>query len=150
VRCDLILIVGIVVQGSCSVHCAGTNRAYSVSMGGIVVSSSSPCLLQSMVWLFDHGHSWPVRLGRRENVDGVTGSLERANGGAASDAGLGRVGNGQCRLWGLGEVVMLLAVGLCPRPLLSEASDEVGEMGWFAHMSCWRPSKEEFIPSLFC
>jgi hypothetical protein len=50
VRCDLILIVGIVAQGSCSVYCARTNRAYSASMGGIVVSSSFPCLLQTMAW----------------------------------------------------------------------------------------------------
>jgi hypothetical protein len=49
-RCDLIPIVEIVAQDSCSVHCAGTNHAYSASMGGIVVSSSSPCLLQSMAW----------------------------------------------------------------------------------------------------
>jgi hypothetical protein len=50
VRCDLILIVGIVAQGSCSVHYARMNRVYSASMGGIVVSSSSPCLLQTMAW----------------------------------------------------------------------------------------------------
>jgi hypothetical protein len=49
-RCDLIPIVGIVAQGNCSVHCAGSNRAYSASMGGIVVSNSSPCLLQLMAW----------------------------------------------------------------------------------------------------
>jgi hypothetical protein len=33
---------------------------------------------------------------------------------------------------------------------LSEASDEAGRWASFAHMSCWRPSKEEFSPSLFC
>jgi hypothetical protein len=49
-RCDLILIVGIVVLSSCFVLCARTNRAYSAVMGGIVVSSSSPCLLQSRAW----------------------------------------------------------------------------------------------------
>jgi hypothetical protein len=32
------------------VHCAGTNRAYSASMGGIVASSSSPCLLWATAW----------------------------------------------------------------------------------------------------
>jgi hypothetical protein len=46
-RCDLILIVGIVVQGSCSIHYVGTNCAYSASMSGILVSSSSSCLLQA-------------------------------------------------------------------------------------------------------
>jgi hypothetical protein len=49
-QCDLIPIVGIVAWGGCSVHCARTNRAYSASMGGIVVSNSSPCLLQTMAW----------------------------------------------------------------------------------------------------
>jgi hypothetical protein len=44
------------------------------------------------------------------------GGLERANGGAALEAGLGRVGDGQCRLWCSGEAVMLPGVGLCPRP----------------------------------
>jgi hypothetical protein len=79
--------------GIVAVHYAGTNRAYSDSMGGIVVSSSSPYLLQSMAWLFDLGHSRTVRLDRCENVGDVTGGLESANGGAASEAGLGRGGD---------------------------------------------------------
>jgi hypothetical protein len=29
---------------------AGTNRAYSASMGGIVAGSSSPCLLWATTW----------------------------------------------------------------------------------------------------
>jgi hypothetical protein len=46
----------------------------------------------------------------------VIGGLERTNGGAALEAGLGRVGDEQCRLWGSAEAMMLLGVGLCPRP----------------------------------
>jgi hypothetical protein len=44
------LIMGIVVWSSRSVLCTCTNRAYSAVVGGIVVSSSSPCLLQWWVW----------------------------------------------------------------------------------------------------
>jgi hypothetical protein len=36
-------------------------------------------------------------------VGDVTGGLERTNGRAALEAGLGRVGDGQCRLWGSGQ-----------------------------------------------
>jgi hypothetical protein len=46
----------------------------------------------------------------------VIGGLKCANRGAALEAGLGRVGDGQRRLWGSGEAVMLLGVSLCPRP----------------------------------
>jgi hypothetical protein len=75
----------------------------------------------------------------------VTGGLERANGGVASEAGLGRGEDSQCRLWGSGEAVMLQGgrpvsetLGLRPRANrrcsetpLSEASDEVGRWaGW--------------------
>jgi hypothetical protein len=72
-------------------------------------------------------------------VGDVTGGLERANGGAALEAGLGRVKDGQCCLWGSSEAVMLSGVSLCRdlkaeasgepevfRDPLNEASDEVG------------------------
>jgi hypothetical protein len=49
-------------------------------------------------------------------VGDVTGGLERANGGVALEAGLRQVEEGQCRLWGSDEAVMLPGVGLCPRP----------------------------------
>jgi hypothetical protein len=49
-RSDLTPIVGIVAQGDCSVHCIHVNRAYCASMGGIVVSSSFSCPLQSTAW----------------------------------------------------------------------------------------------------
>jgi hypothetical protein len=90
--------------------------------------------------VIDPGHSWSVRLGRRENVGDVTRGFERANEGAASEAGLGRGGDGQCRLWGSGrdgDVAGGRPVsetpGLRPRANrrcsetpLSEASDEAG------------------------
>jgi hypothetical protein len=53
----------------------------------------------------------------------VTGGLERANGGATLEAGLGRVGDGQCCLWGSGEAVRLLG-SACVRDLRTEASGE--------------------------
>jgi hypothetical protein len=73
-------------------------------------------------------------------VGDITGGLERTNGRAVSEVSLGRVRDGQCRLWGSGEAVMLPGVALCPRPQrwrprvsqrrsetpLREASDEAG------------------------
>jgi hypothetical protein len=70
----------------------------------------------------------------------ITGGLGCTNGRAALEVGLGRVGDGQCRLWGSGEAVIPLGVVLCPRPQglrpranrrcsetpLREASDEAG------------------------
>jgi hypothetical protein len=53
----------------------------------------------------------------------VTWGLERANGGAVLEAGLGRVGDGQCRLWGSDEVVSLPGL-VCDRDLRAEASSE--------------------------
>jgi hypothetical protein len=49
-RHDLALIMGIVAQSSRSVLYTRMNRAYSVVVGGIVVSSSPPCSLQWWVW----------------------------------------------------------------------------------------------------
>jgi hypothetical protein len=49
-RHNLALIMGIVVWNSRSVLCTRTNHAYSAVVGGIVVSSSPPCLLQWWVW----------------------------------------------------------------------------------------------------
>jgi hypothetical protein len=71
-------------------------------------------------------------------VGDVTGGLERANGGAASEAGLGRGGDKGRHPWGSDETVMMWWVVLCPRPSgrvsgesemfrdpLRKASDEV-------------------------
>jgi hypothetical protein len=73
---------------------AGTNHAYSASMRGIVANSSSPCCYGR--W---RGDLTPVISGLSGWADARTwvtsqGGLERSNGGAASEAGLGRGGDG--------------------------------------------------------
>jgi hypothetical protein len=75
----------------------GTNRAYNASMGGIVASSSSP-----RYYGRQRGDLTPVISGLSGWTDTrmwVTsqGGLERTNRGAASEASLGRGGDGYCR-----------------------------------------------------
>jgi hypothetical protein len=65
----------------------------------------------------------------------VIGGLERANRGAALEAGLRRGGDGKCRFWGSDEATMLSWVGLCLRPR-AEAS---GESEVFRDLLCERP-----------
>jgi hypothetical protein len=53
----------------------------------------------------------------------IMGGLERTNGRAVLEAGLGRVEDGQCRLWGSCEAVMLPGSS-CVRDPRAEASGE--------------------------
>jgi hypothetical protein len=51
------------------------------------------------------------------------GGLERANGGATLETGLGRGEDRYRRLWGSDEAMMRLLVSLCPRPSADVSSE---------------------------
>jgi hypothetical protein len=100
---------------------------------------------------------------RRENVGDVTGGLERTNGGAALEAGLGRGGDGWCCFRGSDEAVY----GAVGRPVVQDpvlrprANRRCFEtpgrglgwsrmMGWSIDISYWRPNKKGFSPFSLC
>jgi hypothetical protein len=147
VRCDLIPIVRIVAQGSCSVHCAGTNRAYSASMGGIVVNSSSYACYRrwrgdltpvvpdlsgwadARTWVTSQGVS-SVPMGERHQRS-VSGEAETNN----ADSGA------RARRWCHRGLACVRDLGLRPRvnrrcseTPLNEASDEAGR--WAGLLTC--------------